>query len=169
MGAERSKSHRHSSLQVNSRLFFHTALQQNKLISPRLFVLITNFVSSLLGRVGSTADCFTRGETGCEWSQWHQIAAAEADRPFLPIYLACDREENLKRVVRPQRQETSSGKLVDADMVAGFLDRLEIFKFPGGLGVDIDTTELAPEETARRILEAMKAHQEQTVQNEADT
>lgn len=131
--------------------------------------MIANFVSSLLGGVGSSADCFTRGETGCEWSQWHQIAAAKADRPFLPIYLACEREENLKRVVRPQRQETSSGKLVDADMVAGFLDRLEIFKFPGGLGIDIDTTELAPEETARRILKAMKAHQEQTVQNKADT
>lgn len=72
------------------------------------------------------------------------------------MYLSCSREENLKRAVRPQRQE-GRNKLVDAEMIAGFLDTLEIFKFPG-LGIDIDTTELAPEQTAQLILEAMEAH-----------
>lgn len=59
--------------------------------------------------------------------------------------------------MRPQRQEERN-KLVDGEMIAGFLDTLEIFKFPG-LGIDIDTTELAPEKTAQVILEAMEEHE----------
>lgn len=74
----------------------------------------------------------------------------------MPIYLVCERGENLRRATIPERKE-AGGKLTDAAVVADFLDTCTLFRFEG-LGVEVDTTTRAPEETAGLILEAMEGH-----------
>ncbi|KAM3434219.1 hypothetical protein MY4824_005558 [Beauveria thailandica] len=83
------------------------------------------------------------------------------------MYLTCERGENLRRVVRPERGAAGSSKLTDAALVESFMEDSHIYRFPG-LGVEIDTTARGPEETARGpeetarlILDAMKAQVEE--------
>ncbi|KAM3436336.1 hypothetical protein NHJ13734_005106 [Beauveria thailandica] len=72
-----------------------------------------------------------------------------AGRPFfLPVDLTCERGENLRRVVRPERGAAGSSKLTDAALVESFMEDSHIYRFPG-LGVEIDTTARGPEETAQ--------------------
>ncbi|OAA75213.1 hypothetical protein LEL_07201 [Akanthomyces lecanii RCEF 1005] len=106
-------------------------------------------------------DFFTAGTIGAEWSQAHQKAAAKAGRPFLPVYLTCERQENLRRVTRPERGEKGCSKLTDVELVRKFMDDSKIYKFPG-IGIDIDTTARVPEETAQLIREAMDAQLRET-------
>ncbi|KAM3469757.1 hypothetical protein MY5147_006843 [Beauveria neobassiana] len=114
-----------------------------------------------LARVVIFTDFFTAGTTGTEWAWAHHAAAARAGRPFLPVYLTCERGENLRRVVRPERGAAGSSKLTDAALVESFMDDSQIYRFPG-LGVEIDTTAREPEETARLILDAMRAQVEES-------
>ncbi|OAQ97402.1 hypothetical protein LLEC1_02672 [Akanthomyces lecanii] len=114
-----------------------------------------------LARVVIFTDFFTAGTIGTEWSRAHQTAAAKAGRPFLPVYLTCEREENLRRVARPERGEKGSSKLTDVELVRKFMEDSKIYKFPD-LGVDIDTTAREPEKTAQLILEAMEAQLRET-------
>ncbi|KAM3566200.1 hypothetical protein ARSEF4850_000868 [Beauveria asiatica] len=79
---------------------------------------------------------------------------------FLPVYLTCERGENLRRVVRPERGAAGSSKLTDAALVESFMEDSHFYRFPG-LGVEIDTTARGPEETAPLILDAMKAQVEE--------
>ncbi|ATY62358.1 hypothetical protein A9K55_008656 [Cordyceps militaris] len=109
-----------------------------------------------LARVVIFTDFFTAGTIGAEWSQAHQTAAARGGRLFLPVYLTCERKENLRRVARPERGAAGCGKLTDVALVARFLDDSTIYRFPGR-GVDIDTTGREPDETALLIQEAMRA------------
>ncbi|XWW94053.1 hypothetical protein V2A60_001995 [Cordyceps javanica] len=109
-----------------------------------------------LERVVIFTDFFTAGTIGAEWSQAHRAAAARGGRPFLPVYLTCERGENLRRVTRPERGAEGCGKLTDVALVQRFMDDSTIYRFQGR-GVDIDTTTRPPEETARLILEAMRA------------
>ncbi|OAA59971.1 hypothetical protein ISF_05982 [Cordyceps fumosorosea ARSEF 2679] len=109
-----------------------------------------------LARVVIFTDFFTAGTIGTEWSQAHRTAAARAGRPFLPVYLTCAREENLRRVARPERGAAGCGKLTDVALVSKFMDDSTIYRFPG-LGVDVDTTTRTPAESAQLILEAMKS------------
>lgn len=78
----------------------------------------------------------------------------------MPVYLTCERDENLKRVARPERGEGGSSKLMDVELVSKFMADSKIYRFEG-LGVEIDTTTREPEQTARLILEAMKAQLQQ--------
>ncbi|KAJ6440047.1 AAA domain-containing protein [Purpureocillium lavendulum] len=100
-------------------------------------------------------DCLCDNEIGAEWAKGHLPAAEKGGRPFLPVYLTCAREENLRRVVSPGRTSGGRKKLVDAESVGRFLDKLRIFTFPG-LGVEIDTTNMEPHETAQKIIQAMQ-------------
>lgn len=84
----------------------------------------------------------------------HKAAAERAGRPFVPVYLKCAKEEQLARVADPSRARSGRKKLIDVQMVSGFLDTLILFQW-GGEGVEIDTTELSAAETAQRIWEAL--------------
>ncbi|UNI19622.1 hypothetical protein JDV02_005801 [Purpureocillium takamizusanense] len=100
-------------------------------------------------------DCLSDDAIGVAWAQGHQAAANKAGRPFLPIYLICSRDENLKRVVNPERTRGGRKKLVDIDIMTRFLDKLSIYRFPA-LGVEINTTSLEPPAAAREIVRALE-------------
>ena len=112
------------------------------------------FTVSMMLNTYYIADCFTDGELGTKWSTAAKTAAERGSRPFLPVYLACSKEENLKRVVSPGRKNDDRRKLTDVKMVEGFLDKLTMFRF-AGLGIDVNVTELTPAEAAERIIRAM--------------
>lgn len=101
-------------------------------------------------------DFFTSGELGTEWSTAVKTAADRAQRPFLPIYLGCAREENLERLVSPGRRTGERKKLTDVTLVEDFMGRTKPFRFEG-LGVDVDVTKLSPVEAAERILLEMES------------
>ncbi|KAJ3486928.1 hypothetical protein NLG97_g6517 [Lecanicillium saksenae] len=113
-----------------------------------------------LARVVIFTDFFTAGTLGTEWSQAHQAAAVKGGRPFLPIYLVCEREENLRRVELPERGRAGRIKLMDVKLVSKFMNETKIYRFEG-LGVEIDVTSRKPEETAQLILETIQAQQEE--------
>lgn len=81
----------------------------------------------------------------------HRAAAEKAGRPFLPVSLFCDREVNLQRAVTEERLTGHKKKLVDTKLLTKFLDTETLFEWPDS--VRIDVTELAPEQTARKIAE----------------
>lgn len=87
----------------------------------------------------------------------HKDAALRGKRPFFPVYLHCSKEENLRRVVDPQRVQNGKEKLVDAGIVEEYFETLEILKWEGE-GVEVDNTDLTPVEAAERIIVALEEH-----------
>lgn len=140
-----------------SRVVIFTGKMRTLLLLPFPMVLIRPYTVTLVLTRGllPRQDCFTDGTIGTKWSTAPRTAAEKAGRPFLPVYLACEREENLKRVMSAGRQTGDRKKLTDVKMVEDFLDKLKTFRF-ADLGVDVDVTELTAEEAAKRIIEAME-------------
>ncbi|OAQ59905.1 AAA domain-containing protein [Pochonia chlamydosporia 170] len=87
----------------------------------------------------------------------HKDAALRGKRPFFPVYLRCSKEENLRRVVDPQRIQNGKKKLVDAGFVEEYFETLEILRWEGE-GVEVDNTDLTPVEAAERIITAVEEH-----------
>ena len=110
----------------------------------------------------------------------YRDAARQAGRPFLPIYLTCDVEENVRRIASRARKieiknsvklngrngngngnggTKTGGKLTDVDLLRDFRSRCQLFQFDGGdcgSGWTIDTTDISPEEAAERILAVVR-------------
>ncbi len=81
----------------------------------------------------------------------HQLAEQRGSR-YQVVVLECDADELLRRVPAPGRAEQL--KLVDVDIVRGFLEARRLLRpdVPGRL--DLDVTALAPADAAIRILDA---------------
>ncbi|CEJ94693.1 hypothetical protein VHEMI10210 [[Torrubiella] hemipterigena] len=112
-----------------------------------------------LNHVVIFTDFLTVGKIGEEVSAAQKTAAEKAGRPFLPVYLSCSRDELMARLASPDRQAgtTTKLKLKDAKLVNEFLDDSTIYKFPGGIGLELEVTNMAPEEAARAIVSAMES------------
>ena len=78
------------------------------------------------------------------------IAAARG-ATFVPVFLSCERTEQMTRVVAADR--LANLKLSDADSAAAFIDSTAFLRpeFDGLL--DLDTTTSSPDESADAILE----------------
>jgi hypothetical protein len=75
---------------------------------------------------------------------------AQGGRALL-VRLVCAREELERRLTRPER--ASAGKLASLDTLRELTERLDIFSpIPGRESLEIDNTEVAPEEVARLIV-----------------
>jgi hypothetical protein len=83
------------------------------------------------------------------------IATLEAQNAMLiPVELACDTEENLRRVQSPERAlylKTQDTTLVRSGIEEGVY--LSPYELPGTIRIDVTST--PPDETAARILEAL--------------
>lgn len=82
----------------------------------------------------------------------YQDAACRAGRPFVPIYLTCDIDVNLERIANPDRVNGGTTKLTDAQVLKGLRSRCELFRFDSCPGLVLDSTNIAPLETAKKIL-----------------
>lgn len=86
-----------------------------------------------------------------------------ADKPFIPIYLACDGVKHLLR----HKDKTSSGLPLSQNELAQDFLKYQIFRFPNPMGTDLNITTLQPAESARVILR-LAGGDEAGIQTEED-
>lgn len=78
-------------------------------------------------------------------------AAESAGRQFIPVYLTCDAEENLRRVSSRERQESDTTKLTDETILQGIRSRSILYRFSDCPGFELDVTHLSPADAAMQI------------------
>ena len=93
---------------------------------------------------------------GQKVAEEYREAARQAGRPFKPVYILCDVEENIRRVAAAGRVNGSAKKLTDPERLRDFRERCDIFRFDGCGGLSLDTTDSTPGEVAREILQFVK-------------
>ncbi|KAH8174549.1 AAA domain-containing protein [Sarocladium implicatum] len=87
---------------------------------------------------------------GSSVAQEYKIAADEAGRPFIPIYLTCEAQTNIERATSQERKESGTTKLTDATVLSSIVSSEEIYRFQTGRS--IDTTKVPAQEVAAAIL-----------------
>ncbi|CAI7566191.1 unnamed protein product [Penicillium pancosmium] len=83
----------------------------------------------------------------------YKIAALESGRPFLPVYLVCDVNTNLKRVNTIERIDSGTKKLTNVELVRELREKFELFRFDDCPGLTLDSTGASPLEIASKILD----------------
>lgn len=82
------------------------------------------------------------------------MAAMNANRPFIPIYLTCDLEVNITRATSQDRISSTGTKLTDSAILRDLRLRCKLFEFKGiSSAVYIDTTDKDPSDVAKMILQ----------------
>ncbi|KAF7535035.1 hypothetical protein G7054_g5733 [Neopestalotiopsis clavispora] len=107
-------------------------------------------LESLLRPVVFT-DFQTTNKQGESVAKEYQQAAIESARPFLPVYLTCDEQENLDRLCSKERVDSGTTKLLDRDLLQTFRSSTAIYRFHDCTGFSIDVTNISPEEAASKI------------------
>lgn len=75
----------------------------------------------------------------------------------LLVRLFCEREELERRLPHPERAR--AGKLASLDTLSEVASRYDIFSpVPGRAGLEVDNTDLAPDEVARLIIDHYHLH-----------
>ena len=97
-------------------------------------------------------DYQSNNELGHSVATEYLEAARQAGRPFKPVYLTCDIDENIKRIAASERINSGTKKLTDPQILRDFRSRYELFQFDGCPGLTLDTTNTAPKEVARELL-----------------
>lgn len=67
------------------------------------------------------------------------------------MILTCEAGENFKRAVDPGRGNGKNTKLTDIDVVRTIREQEDIFHFGGEFEMELDVTDLSPEEASRRV------------------
>ncbi|ETS80087.1 hypothetical protein PFICI_07616 [Pestalotiopsis fici W106-1] len=98
-------------------------------------------------------DFQTTNKQGESVAKEYQQAALEAARPFLPIYMTCDEQENIKRVCSKERVDSDTTKLTDRHLLQTFRSSTAIYRFQDCVGLSIDVTDISSEEAASQIAE----------------
>ncbi|KAH7255364.1 uncharacterized protein BKA55DRAFT_725638 [Fusarium redolens] len=95
-------------------------------------------------------------ELGQSVVQEYANAASYAGRPFLPVYLTCGLEANIKRVDNAERVASGTTKLLDQDLLRNLRERCELFRFQGYPSLMIDSTDKTALENAKKILDTVE-------------
>lgn len=102
-------------------------------------------------------DFQSNNELGRSVAMEYKTAALSSGRPFLPIYLDCDVDENLQRVTSLERVDSGTTKLISCDVLKDLRSRCELFSFDAPERLRVDVTNLPPREAAMRILGHIKS------------
>ncbi|KAI8302280.1 hypothetical protein K4K61_008063 [Colletotrichum sp. SAR11_59] len=94
---------------------------------------------------------------GSAAAQEYEEAAGRRGLPFIPIALECQLEENIKRVTGSGRGGAVNGKLTDVNILKDIRQDEQMFRFGGDMELELDVTELTPEQAAYKIFEHVKA------------
>ena len=86
-----------------------------------------------------------------------QEAARTGGRPFLPICVICDIEENQRRISTHERKISETTKLTNPDTLKSIRSQHELYYFNSVEVYTLDVTYLTPTEAAERILERINA------------
>jgi hypothetical protein len=102
--------------------------------------------------VAEWTDSQTNDELGSSVAREYQVAARQAGRPFRPVYVHCDAEENIRRVASDQRVNGGTGKLTDCAILRDIREKCVLFEFEDEEGLHVDTTRKEPQAVAREML-----------------
>ena len=88
---------------------------------------------------------------------FHEIAQLAQDRGalLLPVRLHVDADELARRIASPDREEKL--KLTNPDVAIERSETEEVFRPEGYEYLDLDVTDLAPEDSAKRVLAELAA------------
>jgi predicted kinase len=88
---------------------------------------------------------------------FHEIAQLAKDRGafLLPVRLLVDADELARRIASPDREEKL--KLTNPEVALERSETEEVFRPEGHEYLDLDVTDLSPEDSARRVLDELEA------------
>lgn len=98
-------------------------------------------------------DFQSNNDLGRDVATEYKVAAHESGRPFLPVYMTCDIDANLKRVNTIERIDSGVKKLTNVDLVKDLRGKCELFRFDNCPGLELDSTNAPPLEMASKILD----------------
>lgn len=90
-----------------------------------------------------------------DWFRRVERVAKKRKAAFFPVWLTCDEAEIRRRKNTPDRK----ARLKDIDLtnISYWSNEFEVLKVPHPNAFEIDTTQLKPEQAARRILEHIQS------------
>ncbi|RFU25742.1 hypothetical protein B7463_g10595, partial [Scytalidium lignicola] len=101
-------------------------------------------------------DFQSNNELGQNVAMEYKDAAYRAGRPFIPVYLTCNIDVNLERITNFGRVNSGTTKLTDAQVLKDMYSRCELFHFNNCLSLTVDSTNVPPLETAKKILQFLR-------------
>jgi len=101
-------------------------------------------------------DFQSENELGRSVAREYQSSSATSGRPFLPIIITCDVNENRRRVAASERVSSGTGKLLSVDVLQDLRDRCELFSFKINEEIHLDITNLSPTQAAERLFVFME-------------
>ena len=104
-----------------------------------------------------TLDFQSSNDLGRRVAFEYEAAAREAARPFVPVYLVCSVDENLKRATSLDRANGGTTKLTDMEVLSDLRSRCELFRFENYPSLTIDVTTMSPVEAATKIFTHIKS------------
>ncbi|KAI8628542.1 hypothetical protein F5Y19DRAFT_476524 [Xylariaceae sp. FL1651] len=113
--------------------------------------------SSSLSELIVFTDFQSANELGEKVAFEYELAAIQASRPFVPIYLICDEQENLRRLSSQERLASGTTKLTSADVLKEIRSHSTLFRFNDCTGLTIDITSKSPAEAAQEIFDHVQA------------
>lgn len=81
----------------------------------------------------------------------YQIAAQNAERVFVPVYLVCEEEENLRRALSEERKASGTTKLVDPVEMKRIRAEYSIHSFGVEEELKLDVTNMSAQDAAAEI------------------
>lgn len=86
----------------------------------------------------------------------YKEAASKAGRTFVPVYLICNVDKNLRRVATPDHLHSRTMKLTDIQLARDLHSRCELFRFNDCAGLTVNSTDVSPLETSAKILASLQ-------------
>ena len=91
-------------------------------------------------------------------SDYTDLAGGQWGRHFYTVILHCSEGENVRRLTLAGRGEHyGNGKLTEVDRLLQYRERTTIYKFNDIDEIEIDVTDIKPEEAAKRVLEFVES------------
>jgi len=133
--------------------------------SPEFFVMVKEITAvvhnGLVSRPGNEGVIFTNAlaEGIPEDEERLEVTrnlARTMGKPFIPVLIRCAEGENAARLVDPQRRE--KGKLTREEVLYDLISKYTMAHLTDHANaLEIDTTDLSPEEAANRIAEHIRS------------
>ncbi|KAJ5600344.1 hypothetical protein N7450_001411 [Penicillium hetheringtonii] len=110
-----------------------------------------------LSKIVVFTDFQSNNELGRDTATEYKICAMESGRVFLPVYLICDLNTNLKRVNTIERIDSGTKKLTNVELVKNLRWKCDLFRFDDCPGLTLDSTGASPLEIASKILDFVES------------
>ncbi|KAI9690731.1 MAG: hypothetical protein M1820_009862 [Bogoriella megaspora] len=97
-------------------------------------------------------------DVGRDTAREYEAAALQAGRRFLPIYLECDIQENIRRLTNPPRGSSETTKLMDPEILTDMRSKCQLFRFDDVEGITSDVTNLSAKDAAGALARDIIRH-----------